>query len=563
MAGGAPTDLSAMAAWDIPADATGERMETFGWRWPRLLTAATAVLLLWTEPASAETVIARRRLGNNAEAMTYDPVNDRAVVMDGDDVVGVALNPLDAIVLATMRNDTKGIKGVGFRKLFDVLALPLQGRQPKGIGYVPTQHRYYFIGDEVGGTGTIFSTDEEGHPRPSLPLRNLAAPVDFWESIAWIPPGAPAHGGTLAILGSRNSEFNISHVYFVRLDGTVEEELIPQPGTALETYLCGLSYWPDHPSTLLLTDCFSGIFGMDLRSGVPVGAQPLAPLPDTSDSEGLIVRRGGSILASGYQEGRLFAYDGKLNRTPADDKLFVIGIGASVSALTWNYDAGEFIALSPVRDRVLAVSSDLRSSRHLFEVAVTNEVTVARGLTYLGSNQLGISSGFPRGIDIAQVVTDDPNYPNGRSISRLVMQGPAFPDGRAFIPQGFSLLNPNDPTTYVLRAVGDTAALKVVTTTGGTPDATFYRDGLIPVRLPDIPLSSPTSGIAAQVFDDGSGPKIFTGAEIYGVDGTLIHRIDWQQLGLVHPASNGVWLGGNTFATVDGLTSTVVIYSVP
>ena len=536
-------------------------METFRWDWARALLAAVAALLLFAETAHAETVIARRQLGNNVEAMTYDPLNDRAVVMDGNDVIGVALTPFDAAVLATMRNDTGGVVGSGFRKLFDVLKLPLEARGPKGIGYVPTQQRYFFTSDVPGGSTTIYSTDQEGHPGP--PLRLPIAPVEAWEGIAWIPPGAPVHGGTLAIVGARNSDNSISHVYFVRLDGTVEQELIPQPGSAVETYFCGISYWPEHPSTLLLTDCgTSGVLGMDLRTGAPVGDQPLAPIADTSDSEGLLVRRNGRILTSGY-EGRLFGYDNALNRTPGDDKLFVLGIGASVWSLTWDFDSGEFIGLSPVRDHVLAISSDLRSSRHLFDVAVTNEVPGPQALTYLGGNQLGISSSFPRGIDIAQIVSDDGDFPNGRSVSRIVTQGPQFPPGAAFLPHGFSLLNSNDPSTYVFRAGGDAGALKVVTTTGGTPDATFYRDGVVPVRLGDILLSSPTSGFAAQVFDNGSGRRIFTGAEIYGIDGTLIHRIDWQKLGLSKPPVNGVWIGGNTFATVDGLTSTVVIYSVP
>ena len=76
-------------------------------------------------------------------------------------------------------------------------------------------------------------------------------------------------------------------------------------------------------------------------------------------------------------------------------------------------------------------------------------------------------------------------------------------------------------------------------------------------------LSSSTNGLAAQVFDNGGGKRIFTGAEIYGIDGTLIHRIDWQLLGLTQPPTDGVWIGGNTFATIDGQTSTVVVYSVP
>jgi hypothetical protein len=535
-------------------------MKTFLWNWPRILTAALGALLLFAEAANAETVVARKRLGNNAEAMTYDPVNDRAVVMDGNDVIGVALNPIDSIVLATMRNDDGGIRGSGFRKLFDVLALPLEARQPKGIGYVPSQHRYFFTSDEPGGTGAIYSTDEQGHPRPPLVLKGLAAPVDFWESMVFIPQGAPAHGGSLAVLGYRNSE-GVSHLYFVRLDGTVEQELIPQPGTPLETYFCGVAYQPSRPSTLLLSDCFSGVFAMDLVSGAPVGDQPLTPIPDTPDVEGIIVRNNGSVVLSGY-EGQLFAYDRSLHRTPGDDRLFTLGIGQNVGLITWNFDANEFIGLTSVGDRVVAISGDLQQARTLFPVAVTNEVPLALGVTYLGNGQLGISSSSPRGIDIAQLVSDQGQFPNGRSLSRLTTQGPDFPAGASFRSRGFSLLDPNDPTTYVLNVVGDRSALKIITTTGGTPDP-FYRDGIVPVRLPDRLLSVPTQGFAAQVFNNGSGPQIFTGAEIYKLDGTLVHRIDWNALGLTKQANNGVWIGGNTFATVDGLTSTLVIYSVP
>src|SRR5262249_44649740 len=107
---------------------------------------------------------------------------------------------------------------------------------------------------EPGASGTIFSTDDEGHPRPSLTIQGLAQPVDFWEEMAWIPTGAPAHGGTMAVLGFRNSE-GVSHLFYIRLDGSVEQELVPQPGPPLETYFCGISYWPEHPTTLLLTDC--------------------------------------------------------------------------------------------------------------------------------------------------------------------------------------------------------------------------------------------------------------------------------------------------------------------
>jgi hypothetical protein len=536
-------------------------MELIRWTWPRVLITALAAVLLCAQAASAETVVARKRLGNNVEGLTYDPLNDRAVAMDGNDVIGIALNPLDAAVLATMRNDPGGIVGIGYRKLFDVLALPLEARVPRGIAYVPPLQRYFYTTDLAAGTGAFYSTDEHGHPFPAIVLKGLSQPVDFWEGIAWIPPGAPAHGGTLAALGGRNADF-VSHVFYVRPDGTVEAEVVPQPGTPIENFLCGISYWPDHPSQLLVGDCFSGFYAMDARTGAIIGDGQLFPNPPgVPDAENVIVRRDGSLMVSGYAEGRLYAYDRALHRKAGEDRSFTIGLGTSFFFLGWNSDDNEFIGLSQSNSHVYAVSADLQSARVLFDVPVTNETPNAGSIFYLGNNQVGLGNrGYPRGIDIAQIVSDRFEVPNGTSVSRLLFSpSPDFPPGQAFNIRGFSLLDPN---TFVVRAIGDTSALKVVTR-GGTPDTSIYRDGVIPARLPDIVLSSPTAGVGAQVYDNGSGKRIFTGAEIYGIDGTLIHRIDWQQLGLNQPASDGVWIGGNTFATVDGQTSTVVIYSVP
>jgi len=521
-----------------------------------------ATLLLWVQAASAETVVARTRLGNNAEGLTYDSLNDRAVAIDGNDVIGIALNPLDAAVLATMRNETGGIAGIGFRKLFDVLTLPVEAHVPRGIVYLPHLHRYVFTSNRPGGTAAFYPTDEAGRALPPIVLKALSAPVDFWEGISWIPPGAPAHGGTFAALGARNAEGLVSHVFYVRPDGTVEGEVVPQPGTPLQAFLCGVSYWPDHPSRLLLSDCGSGIFAIDAQTGAMVGDGPLIPLPaGVLDVEGVIVRRDGSVLLSSYSEGRLYAYDRALHRKAGNDHLFVIGLGTSFNFLAWNFDQNEFLGLSQTNNHVYSVTADLLSARVAFDVPVTNEAPGAGSITYLGDNQVGLGNrGYPRGIEVAQLTSDRPEFPNGTSVSRLYFpSSPDFPQGQAFNPRGFSLL---DPTRFVIRVVGDASALKVVTR-GGTADTSIYRDGVVPARLPDIVLSSPTAGFGAQVYDSGSGPRIFTGAEIYGIDGTLIHRIDWQVLGLTVPAQDGVWIGGNTFATVDFQTSTVVVYSVP
>src|SRR5450432_2281885 len=67
----------------------------------------TVVALVICGPSlvTAETVVARRRLGNNVEALTYDPINDRALAMDGNDVIAIALTPSDAAVLAALHEN--------------------------------------------------------------------------------------------------------------------------------------------------------------------------------------------------------------------------------------------------------------------------------------------------------------------------------------------------------------------------------------------------------------------------------------------------------------------------
>jgi hypothetical protein len=52
-----------------------------------------------------------------------------------------------------------------------------------------------------------------------------------------------------------------------------------------------------------VTDCFTGTFAMDTQTGALVGDGPLiSNPPGVLDVEGVIVRRDGSLLLSGYAE---------------------------------------------------------------------------------------------------------------------------------------------------------------------------------------------------------------------------------------------------------------------
>jgi len=530
----------------------------------RVLMTLVFGAMLASDLAHAETVIARRRMGNNVEALTYDPLNDRAYAMDGNDVIAIALNPLDAAVLATMHVNDGGISGIGFRKVFDVLGLDPRARTPNGIVYVPTQRRFYFSSVVSTNATIFFSSDESGHPQPSITIKGLGDVSDWldWEGLAWIPVGAPAHGGTIAALGHRNPD-ELAHVFFIRLDGTVEAELIPEPGTPLENYFCGIQYWPQHPGAVLLTDCgVSGTYAMDIRSGALVGdpSRPLAAPPEATGIEGVIVRKNGQILESGYQTGRLYAYDSAVRRTPGEDRLFVVGIGVTTWRIGWNSDTAEFIAMStPSPSRIYAVAPDLRSARLLYDLAVNHESPNPNGgLVYLGSGQLGIGNrgdpNIPRGIDIA-------DFSTGYSLSRLLFTQPDFPPGQAGAPAGVGAFGAD---RFLVNLLGSDHTSLAVVSRGGTPNTDFVPDGVIPVRYPDLRLSVPTQGWEAQVFDSGAGTRIFTGAEIYDIDGNLRHVIDAAKIGVQDPPlKRGVWLHGNTFAAEDGRTSTIIVYTVP
>ncbi len=546
-------------------------------RWPlTILAAVTLSGVLLPSPASAESVLARRRLGNNTEALTYDPRNDRAVALDGDDVIGIALNPLDAVVLATMRGEDGGISGRGYRKLFDTLALDPVVHDFQGLVYVPTQDRYYFSTNSFNSNGPslatkLFSCDAEGHPRPTLEIKGLGDTSDWssWEGMAWIPQDAPAHRGTIAALGSRKSEF-VTHLFYIRLDGRIEAEVIPEPGSPLEDYFCGVQYWPQHPGAVLLSKCFDAdlhgeVWAMDMQTGALVGnpAKPLVVSDEKGDAEGLIVRRNGQILLGDYETGRLSAYDASFRRTAGEDRLFVVGLGANLHRISWNPDTQEFIALTSVGLHIYGISRDLSSARLLFDTDVNHDLPTPGAVAYLGGNELAIANrGPPRGIDLTSLIADPavPSSGVGFSQSRLVFLPPTFPSGQLFNPLGIGALGSD---RFLVRVVGDNTVLRIVSRSG-TPDDSIYPDGVLPAYLGDVPLSSPAQGADAQVFDSGMGGRIFTGREIYDLSGRLLRVLDVARLGLheANELTSGTWISGNTFAVEDGRTSTLIVFTL-
>src|SRR5262249_24551336 len=153
--------------------------------------------------------------------------------------------------------------------------------------------------------------------------------------------------------------------------------------------------------------CDSGIFAVDGQTGAMVGDGMLAENPvGVADVESIIIRRDGSVMVGGYAEGRLHAYDRSLHRKPADDRLYTLGLGASIGRLGWNFDTNEILAVNSATADFYALSADLQSVRKVFKEVVTGEKPDPLDwIYYLGDNQValghrGISA--PRGINIVQ-----------------------------------------------------------------------------------------------------------------------------------------------------------------
>ncbi|HYL13444.1 MAG TPA: hypothetical protein VEV41_10425, partial [Terriglobales bacterium] len=503
------------------------------------LSAVALILVSLTmlPAARAETVLTRKRVGNNSEGVTYVTSGhwkNRVVAIDGNDVLAINLggpddSSEDSLASDGSDNPNGALRGPGWKKIFDILALGTDVRILRGILFVPEKNEFLFSGFN---TTNLFHTDEFGNPLAPIVLSGLANPTDFsqYEGLTWIPADAPKHPNTIAALMIRASD-GVAHVIYIRLDGTVEAEVLPQPGTPVQAYICGIAYQPQRPGTLLLSECGAGNYAID-EDGKFLNGGPILPAPSGSgDIESIIVDRFSRVFLGAY-DGHLYAYDTNYNRLPtSQDRSYVIGLGIFASSITWNSDMESFLFLNSNNNTIEAVPLSLRFKHTLFNldpVRADNPVSIS----YLGAGQLAIANRtFPRGIQVA-------NLPDGSEVERLIFLEPTYPAGRAFQPVGAGAFGPDQ---FIVRTIDDVSFLHIVSRTG-TPDSSILPNATLPARFPDLTLTSPSVGRSVQVFDSGTGPRIFTGGTIFDISGNLLHSIDENALGVTVGLDQGTWI---------------------
>jgi hypothetical protein len=532
-----------------------------------------AALCLSAFAAQAETVQKRLRVGNNVEGMTYAPDGryaDSALAIDGNDVIAISFanRPRGGGDAAHPDNgnhfgEIKHLRGTSYAKVFDVLGLPLEGRTPRGIIYVPGLKRFYFTSKNA--IHQLFVTDETG-----TPVDTIQVPVDNpdgwsnFEGGVYLPADAPAHAGRIAIMGWNRNEPG-SRLYFVDpATGALDCETAADgshacsfpfgpEGTPVQNYNCGIGY---QAGKLLVTTCGREVYATDFHAQM-IGAGPAFVAPDDDDTESVFTDVRGNVYTAGYETATLRAHDAAYSRLPDVDQAFTVGYGVSTRQLGYDSDTDELLTVSTGLEDVAAISADLTGARRIFSLKGNQLMTGQRGApTYIGSGQIAITTrAFPRGLGVF-------NLNDGSMASRLWFPAATF--GAGFAPTGADAW---DADSFLVSVTGDANALKWVSRTGA-PREVELGDGSVatvqlPTQGPDFPLSTAKGFSGVQVLGSGSSRQVFTGRKLFDANGQLIHEIDVAALGLTDQFQGAVQLRDGRYAVLDGDTSTILIVSVP
>jgi len=155
------------------------------------MATVVALMFLFLDvlpPAQAETVVTRKRIGNNSEGVTYVTTGqwkNRVVAIDGNDVLAISLGGPSENMNGSLTS-SGSLRGPGWKKIFDVLALGPDARSPRGIAFLPERNEFVFGGFV---TTNLLRTDQFGNPLAPIVLTGLANPADFaqYEGLTWIP----------------------------------------------------------------------------------------------------------------------------------------------------------------------------------------------------------------------------------------------------------------------------------------------------------------------------------------------------------------------------------------
>lgn len=284
---------------------------------------------------SAQTVLDRVRIGNNAEGLTYvnhGPYAKQAIVLDGYEVRGVP-------AAGKARGNPRA------RTIFDLRGLGI-GQGPRGIAYIESERLFAIV--DPSQLDRLLISDHKGRPQPS---RTVGYPDSGFfpthlEGLAYIPENSlefPDHLALVAMTWVPQE----TRIEILTREGEVVREILPDE-PLLSRYGLGLTFLA--PDKLLVFEYYcSDFYILDFDGHIISGPDdPDVCEPQDLFFEGLVQLPDGKVAASDYFAGTLFFFDENLNRLPEYDRFYgnnTFGLGLP-TGLAWDDEADEHLVVS-------------------------------------------------------------------------------------------------------------------------------------------------------------------------------------------------------------------------
>jgi hypothetical protein len=504
--------------------------------WQRRLTTLAAgwLLLGFVAPVCwAQSVLQRKRLGNNTEGITAirsGPLEGNVALMDG----------LDVLALPEENEDE------GARKLFNVLPLGVTAG-PRGIAYIDSQRQFVF--DDPTQIPTLYLSDIHGNAQGTITVTYPAGfTPDHVEGLAWLPAEATYFPNTLVQVAiSFGATSNTTRLEVIDPSGVVIAEIFPKIFASDPDpfdFVTGLGFQsPDH---LLVGTADGSLWQIDFSGNALLGP---VTFPGVTDLEGIAQTRKNRIAVEGYSAGKLMFVDGNLNRVAGEDQNYRIGFGLSLSqGVAWDSDTERHLVSFPgtfapsIASEVISLTRSLHRENEVVNLA---GASTPRALSYLPDDHR---------IAVAQTGCA-PNcsillYDNGGTLKEQVQEAPNLPV-MEYVPtlREFVARRGADPTTAVF----------------------FSRTGPL---VNSLDLSGIIGGIAAIAFfnpGDPSGGHLLIASGSFGhrllvvdLNGNLLQQFDYRaSLGVVSiqdlaAITTGPQAGAFSLVTSD--TSEIVVF---
>jgi hypothetical protein len=321
----------------------------------------------------AQTVVSRKRLGNNSEDITAIHSGQLAkniAIIDGTDVLALTEEDDDNTPHA--------------RKLFSVLGLGVLGG-PRGIAYNETQQRFIF-NDPVQTLNTLVLSDNLGNPQGTIAVSYPAGFTPDWiEGLAWLPPSA-AHfpNDILEVAITFGAASYTSRLEVIDPSGQVVAEIFPKiPDPDPFDNITGLAF--QFPDRLLVGTGDGVLWQIDFSGNVLAGP---VTFPGVADLEGIAQIDDDHIAVASYDAGKVMFVDEHLDYLSGQDRNYRLGFGLSLPrGVAWDSDTGQHlvsfpgIATAPSNAaQVVSLTNSLGSEHRVVDLT---GVTSPTALSYL------------------------------------------------------------------------------------------------------------------------------------------------------------------------------------